>query len=106
MFTRWGKFQSHVPLVTNVFWRMVVAMGRSAFYFFFVGVDTRLCRAVKADCATTAFGFSCFGFFCSRLPRFWPLAIELLLNQSAPDPAGLGQDKTGYAFPEAMPASL
>jgi hypothetical protein len=105
---RWGKFQSHVPLVTNVFWRMVAAMGRSAFYFFFVGVGTagRSCSAVKADCATTAFGFSCFGFFCSRLLRFCPLAIELLLNQSAPDPAGLGQDKTGYAFSEAMPASL
>jgi hypothetical protein len=71
-----------------------------AFYFFFVGVGTagRSCRAVKADCVTVGFGFSCFGFFCSRLLRFWPLAIEYLLNQSAPDPAALGRTKQYTPF--------
>jgi hypothetical protein len=41
-------------------------------YFFFVGIGTvgRSCRRVKADCPTDGFGFSCFGFFCSRLLRF------------------------------------
>jgi hypothetical protein len=66
------KPQSHGPLATNVFRRVVAAMEHPASYFFFVGVGTagRSCRAVKADCATAAFGFSCFGFFCSRLLRF------------------------------------
>jgi hypothetical protein len=70
MFTKVGEIPIHVPLLTNVFWRTVAAMERSAPYFFLVGVGTRSCRAVKVDCATVGFGFCCFGFFCSRLLRF------------------------------------
>jgi hypothetical protein len=94
------------PFIANVFWRVATATERSACYFFFVGVGTagRSCRAVKADCATTAFSFCCFGFFCSRLLRFWPLAIELLLNQSAPDPAhAWGGTKQDTPFPKRCP---
>src|SRR4051812_15713157 len=77
---------------------MVPATECLASYFFFVGVGTagRSCRAAKADCATVDCGFCCFGFFCSRLLRFWPLAIECLLNRSAQDPAALVAGKAGY----------
>src|SRR3954454_14390551 len=66
------KPQSHGPLVTTVFRRMVAAMRPPVSYIFFVGVGTagRSSRAVKADWATAAFGFCCFGFFGSRLLRF------------------------------------
>jgi hypothetical protein len=52
--------------------RVVRGNGTPASYFFFVDIGTagRSCRLVKADCASVGFGFSCFGFFCSRLLRF------------------------------------
>ena len=82
----------------------------------------RSCSPANADRATAAFGLSCLGFSCSRLLRFWPLAIDRLPSAASrpagavvaasaggtarttprgPRPPG-GTAGSGYAVPTAM----
>jgi hypothetical protein len=51
-------------------------------YFLFLGTgapDVFAELTPKGDAGTAGF-FGCLGFLTSRLLRFWPLAIEVLLN--------------------------
>ena len=42
----------------------------AACYFFLPDAKAGLTAAVKGEAAAVTFGFDCFGFLCSRLPRF------------------------------------